>query len=359
MVDINKVVNVDFNIQKSLLSIGSYKKVLFVTSSAEGDAVTNAKSVYTACGGDANDVVVLQDTGANGATTAQAVLAKKKAVSGTEDDFIFVVIDATYSSFPYADFLTAVYGADTAFDSPYKIIPCASIKYEDSLDVSTYTPYAIALQLYNDSDSNKQVAMAIPAYFSNINLDYNLSVMDYCYTDFSDAVQELVLKVVDVGDDYDALVKTCNFVDLIAKRNLNFGGNLANGISISTQFAAICAENDVVYAVAEAMFRKQYLTNQGLVNIVSYINNALARYVTNGFLQKNSAYSGNDYVSSYNGKTLITKGTTLPTGYYIATISMSQLKTADRAAKKFTPITIFMETQSGARVVEVGGIIIE
>ena len=364
MVDISKVVLVDFNVEHVQASIGSYKNVLYVTTASDSHA-TEAQTVFTQLGGDANRVNVLElANSSDGSAIATQIFNAKKAVSGTAEDFIFVVIDPLIASFPYADMLNAIYTGETKFIAPNHVIVCVGVACEDSFppdNLAQFGNYPIAVKLYNQTGGNAQAVMSIPAYYANINLNYTNSVADYCYTDESAAFGTADYVTL-ASDNYDAATQAnCNWVDKIANQVVNFGGNLMNGTSITAQFGAIAAENDVVFAVLNAMLKKQYLTNGGLNNVVSYIHNALSRYVTNGFLQQNANYAGDTYVSGYNGQsiTLIKNGALLPVGYFVGTINMSYLSAEDRAAHRFTPIYVFMQTQAGARVVEISGTIIE
>jgi hypothetical protein len=87
----------------------------------------------------------------------------------------------------------------------------------------------------------------------------------------------------------------------------------------------------------------------------------MTRYTYNGFLETNGVYTGDTYVESYTEPsiTLIKKGVVLPEGYYVSRLPMSKLKATDRKNRKFPPIRIFMQTQSGARMVSVEGTILD
>ena len=206
-------------------------------------------------------------------------------------------------------------------------------------------------------------ALLIGAYFSSINLDDADTIKDYCYTPEKLLSQDAAENVSQ--DDFELLVKNeneqgyYNFIDRIGNSNVNFGGNLASveGIAIHTDFGANAVERDISYSVLEKMIGKQYLTEQGMSNVKAAINSNLQRYKNNGYLNLGASYSGETLEIAYNNKKylVIEAGTVLPQGFYIYSVPMQDISTADRQAKKFTPLYVVMETQSGARVIEIKG----
>lgn len=350
--------------------------------------VANAKILYKALGCDETCVDVLNYT-PGAVSLPQAILDRKKSVSGTENDFIFVVIDPSYNQAlisTEADIIAITEGGDNftdsnKFNSPYKVILCMS------MTASTYTltyetitnNHPVAIKLVPDTVSSAPLGMCVAAYYSKINLNEDLSLQDYCYTDESAVYQTLekynsdnaeyiaatmLKKYPTIGftdSEYKTYVNTTNFTDIVGNSIVDFGGNLTNGVSITAYYGMITSDNDIIFAVLGVMLNKQYLTSEGLNNVVAAINASLERYTHNGYLEQNSQYLGNTYSESYNGitSTLIKQGASLPTGYYVATIPMSRLSLADRKAHKFTPIRVFLQTQAGARVVEINGTVIE
>ena len=361
MIDIQKIVQTNFNVVQTQTTIGSYKKVLFVCN--EQNSATHREAgiaVYTGLGGNSADIttiIIPNDSKKDDSQyISDTILSKKKQVSGTDDDFIFVClcsgIVSTASSLWSNN---GVLAKLCAFSAPYKVIPCVTAY--DTTNIDHTLP--VAVKLGNGLDMEES-AMAIPAYFSKIELDKGQSLKDYCYTEEKEIDENY--SVVQIADtDYEAYVSKYNFLNKVGNKFVNFGGNLVNGVSITAQFGAIAVENDIIKAVLNTMLKKQYLNNQGLNNIISAINDAMTRYTYNGFLEQNGVYTGETYVDTYTtpATTLIKKGVILPEGYYVARIPMSKLTMNDRHARKFTPIRIFMQTLSGARVVEIDGTIVD
>jgi len=394
-IDIKKVVNTNFIVQQTQVPIGSYKAVLYVTNSSSETYDAMAKVIFAALGGSTSSKYfkTLNITGVS--DIGETILTQKRLVSGTEEDFVFVVFNPAINANILGDptlydpedppTLPTVLTKITNADAPYKLIPCISMSktmyttaydgttpansgYASILATSTMKEMPMAIKLHvNDSDP---VGICVAAYYCSLNLNDANMLQDYCFTKEgavfgtgtigdSGVNQLTVLGLTDL--EYDTYKDNTNFTDIVGNSTVNFGGNLYNGIAITSQFGLIAVENDITYSVLKTMLNKQYLTAQGLNNIVAVINDAITRYVYNGYLMQNAEYTGDTYEESYNGVmyTMIKKGAALPQGYYVATISMSKIKAEDRRDHKFTPIRVFMQTQTGARVVEINGTIIE
>ena len=385
MVEIKNIVNVNFDVITTLPATSSYPNVLYIK---KGDSITEPQkststySVFTnICrNGTVYEMSAKSLDSEEGTKTANTILNYKKSKFGTSEDFICVVVDenllttktddtnGTYYTLPSA--LVSLTKSDNV-SAPYKMMFFTSMCYDTTKTVKTdvtkpsQIEYAISqmsgvdcigVMIYAGiAVSTKVPAMELAAYLCNINLDESTAFSDITYTDMS-AVKSDV-PATDVGSQYDTLSKIANFNDKITKNFVLFGGNMTNGVPITTQFGAICAENDIVSAALNAMLNKLPLNDNGLATVVSYINDRIVRYINNGYLNQNTTYSGLTEVSSYNSSNvrLISKKQALPQGYLIAIIPMMYLTATDRASKTFTPIYVYMETLSGARTIQING----
>lgn len=385
MVEIKNIVNVNFDVVTTLPATSSYPNILYVKkgdTTTEPIKSTSTYSVFTnICrSGTVYEMSANSLDGDDGTKAATKILDYKKSKFGTSEDFICVVIDETLlttgSDNTHGTYYTLPGGLvsltkDTNVPAPYKMMFFTSMCYDTAKIVTTdvtkpsQVEYAIAnmrnvdcvgVMIYAGTEvSTKVPAMELAAYLCNINLDESSAFSDITYTDMS-AVKTDV-PATDVGSSYSELSKIANFNDIITKNFVLFGGNMTNGVPITTQFGAICAENDVVSAALNAMLNKLPLNDNGLATVVSYINDRLVRYINNGYLNQNTTYSGVTEVSSYNSSNvrLISRKQALPQGYLIATIPMMYLTATDRASKTFTPIYVYMETLSGARTIQING----
>lgn len=325
------------------------------------------------------------------------LIKHKKSVSNTENDFICVCIPNKVSDKTFKGLINKV----EQEKAPYKMLLLRSVTDDTtSTSIETETKnsdndlqvvanqdttvlqteeefpnnlpksHSVIYKYYKCAkDSKCNATLTIAAYLSKINLTNNSNLRDYCYTDESSVVnvgtkqfKDNTLIETGVSDtDFDVYRDKVNFIDKIGNRIVNFGGNTAAGTSIIAEFGAICVENAIIQAVLETMLQKQYLTNAGLNNVVSKIHSVMEDYITNGFLQPNSTYTGSTRYYNYGDSSykVIDTGDELVDGYVVVTIPMSKLTASDTQARKFTPIYIYMQTLGGARTVEITGDILD
>lgn len=372
MVEIKNIVNVNFDVVTTLPATSSYPNVLYIK---QGDSPTiptksTSYNIFNAiC---PNGTVYELATQSFTEQTENSILSYKKSVFGTSDDFICVVVDEKLLTVQdkKRTLPTELIAVAKNTDAPYRVMIFTSLCYNSLAQDTSETAPAnvksaleamssierVGVMIYAGSEiSAKAPAMELAAYLCNINLDESTAFSDITYTDMSEVKSDV--PATDVGSNYSDFSKIANFNDTVTKNFVLFGGNMTNGVPITTQFGAICAENDVVSAALNAMLNKLPLNDNGLATVVSYINDRIVRYINNGYLNQNTTYSGLTEVSSYNSSNvrLISKKQALPQGYLIATIPMMYLTATDRANKTFTPIYVYMETLSGARTIQING----
>ena len=395
-VDISKVVSVDFNVVRTESSLASYENTVDIVISDEidqppapyttlEDAIAGAYAdrqydafIYFQLGGKKlYPLVVSASAGATAQGVYDALLAYKKQVSNTANDFICVCIGncTTLSSNAsnLQSFMTLVNNAV----APNKMLILNSTNNASTVTDATKEIRNLIYKFYSavtvttgvmddDSTATCGAELTIAAYLSQINITQANSMRDYCFTDEASVLNCLTYDKTLVptnvsATDYDTYKSYLNFIDTIGNQNVNFGGNTVFGTTITSEWGAIASENGVVYGVLRVMLQKQYLTDSGLTNVLSEVNNVLSDYVTNGFLETNTTYTGLTRYKNYGDRSyiLVENGQELPNGYCVVAIPMSRLTIQDRQARKFTPIFIYMQTMGGAREVEITGDILD
>lgn len=390
MVDINKLIDVNFNIVRETTPIGSYKKALYfmnktantdfnnyctylldsngLTRQKTGDKDNAPLTVYTfnkilsdnlttveSNPLDTNVInnlrrffnydgqeliVVLCD---NKIPTADDVQSIKR----TFQDFIYYTVSQNIS-------LTAtnIDELNNTVSAPYTVRLCLTVKNTDENEtkLAAVKNNNIFVKLV-DTTVETDDALSFLAFTTQIRLDGFNTIEDYCYTD------EDGLAIIDSKDHYDTWITKYNFVDKVGNKVLNFGGNLYNGTSIDSDFGVTCIENDIAYALLDIVTSKIRITPTAQTRVVTAINTVLNRYINNGLILSNSVYSGEDMFIKYNEKTysIIHKGTTLLNGYYVFTVPVSAISVEDKQNKKFTPIIVVIMTSAGARTISVTG----
>lgn len=389
MVDINKLIDVNFNIVRETTPIGSYKKAVYFMNRTANTAfngyctyllnttnglkrqktdgkdnapltVDTFNKINSKLGDELNEtnvianlsrffnydgqelIVVLCD---NKIPTADDVQAIKR----TFQDFIYYTV-----SQDIFNSLTAVNidELNNTVSAPYTVRLCLTVKNttENETKLTNVKNNNIFVKLV-DTTVETDDALSFLAFTTQIRLDGFNTIEDYCYTD------ENGLEIIDSKSDYDTWITKYNFVDKVGNKVLNFGGNLYNGTSIDSDFGVTCIENDIAYALLDIVTSKIRITPTAQTRVVTAINTVLNRYINNGLILSNSVYSGEDMFIKYNEKTysIIHKGTTLLNGYYVFTVPVSAISVEDKQNKKFTPIIVVIMTSAGARTISVSG----
>lgn len=389
MVDINKLIDVNFNIVRETTPIGSYKKaVYFMNKTANTDFnkyctyLLNSENGLTRQKTDSKDNAPLTvDTFNKINATLDEALKETKVIENLSrffnydgQELIVVLCDnkiptaddvqaikRTFQDFIYYTVSQDIFNSLTATNiddlnedvsAPYTVRLCLTVKNteENETKLASVKNNNIFVKLV-DTTVETDDALSFLAFTTQIRLDGFNTIEDYCYTD------EKGLEVIDSKDNYDTWITKYNFVEKVGNKVLNFGGNLYNGTSIDSDFGVTCIENDIAYALLDIVTSKIRITPTAQTRVVTAINTVLNRYINNGLILSNSVYSGEDMFIKYNEKTysIIHKGTTLLNGYYVFTVPVSAISVEDKQNKKFTPIIVVIMTSAGARTISVSG----
>lgn len=388
MVDINKLIDVNFNIVRETTPIGSYKKALYFMNKTANtvfngyctyllnkDGLTRQKTngkdtapltvdtfnkINTELGDALKETNVIANLGRFFNYDGQeliVVLCDTKiptaddvqAIKRTFQDFIYYTVSQDIFNSLTA---TNIDDLNKEVSAPYTVRLCLTVKNttENEEKLTGVKNNNVFVKLV-DTTVETDDALSFLAFTTQIRLDGFNTIEDYCYTD------EEGLTVIDSKDDYTTWITKYNFVDKVGNKVLNFGGNLYNGTSIDSDFGVTCIENDIAYALLDIVTSKIRITTTAQTRVVTAINTVLNRYINNGLILSNSVYNGEDMFIKYNEKTysIIHKGTTLLNGYYVFTVPVSAISVEDKQNKKFTPIIVVIMTSAGARTISVSG----
>lgn len=385
MVDINKLIDVNFNIVRETTPIGSYKKALyFMNKTANTDFnkyctyLLNSDGLTRQKTDDKDNAPLTVDTFNKINATLGKALEQTKVIENLHrffdydgQELIVVLCDnatptadnvqeikRTFQDFIYYTISQDMFNSvnidelNNDVSAPYTVRLCLTVKNtkENETKLAAVKNNNIFVKLV-DTTVETDDALSFLAFTTQIRLDGFNTIEDYCYTD------EKGLTVLDSKGHYDTWITKYNFVDKVGNKVLNFGGNLYNGTSIDSDFGVTCIENDIAYALLDIVTSKIRITPTAQTRVVTAINTVLNRYINNGLILSNSVYSGEDMFIKYNEKTysIIHKGTTLLNGYYVFTVPVSAISVEDKQSKKFTPIIVVIMTSAGARTISVSG----
>ena len=393
MVDINKLIDVNFNIVRETTPIGSYKKAVYFMNKTANTTfngyctyLLNSENGLTRQKTEGKDNAPLTvDTFnkilSDNLTAAESNPLDTNVINNLHrffdydgQELIVVLCDnkiptadnvqtikRTFQDFIYYTVSQDIFNSLTATNidelnntvsAPYTVRLCLTVKNttENETKLAAVKNNNIFVKLV-DTTVETDDALSFLAFTTQIRLDGFNTIEDYCYTD------ENGLEIIDSKGHYDTWITKYNFVDKVGNKVLNFGGNLYNGTSIDSDFGVTCIENDIAYALLDIVTSKIRITPTAQTRVVTAINTVLNRYINNGLILSNSVYSGEDMFIKYNEKTysIIHKGTTLLNGYYVFTVPVSAISVEDKQNKKFTPIIVVIMTSAGARTISVSG----
>lgn len=388
MVDINKLIDVNFNIVRETTPIGSYKKALYFMNKTantdfngyctyllNSDGLTRQQTNKKDNAPLTVDTFNKIDTDLGDALKETKVIANLSRFFNYDGQELIVVlcdnkiptaddvqaIKRTFQDFIYYTVSQDIFNSLTATNiddlnkevsAPYTVRLCLTVKNttESETKLAAVKNNNIFVKLV-DTAVETDDALSFLAFTTQIRLDGFNTIEDYCYTD------ENGLDVIDSKNDYTTWITKYNFVDKVGNKTLNFGGNLYNGTAIDSDFGVTCIENDIAYALLDIVTSKIRITPTAQTRVVTAINTVLNRYINNGLILSNSVYNGEDMFIKYNEKTysIIHKGTTLLNGYYVFTVPVSAISVEDKQNKKFTPIIVVIMTSAGARTISVSG----
>lgn len=388
MVDINKLIDVNFNIVRETTPIGSYKKAVYFMNKTANTAfngyctyLLNSDGLTRQKTEGKDNAPLTVDTFNKINSELVGVLKETKVIANLSrffnydgQELIVVLCDnkiptaddvqtikRTFQDFIYYTVSQDIFNSLTATNidelnntvsAPYTVRLCLTVKNteENETKLATVKNNNIFVKLV-DTTVETDDALSFLAFTTQIRLDGFNTIEDYCYTD------ENGLEIIDSKGHYDTWITKYNFVEKVGNKVLNFGGNLYNGTSIDSDFGVTCIENDIAYALLDIVTSKIRITPTAQTRVVTAINTVLNRYINNGLILSNSVYSGEDMFIKYNEKTysIIHKGTTLLNGYYVFTVPVSAISVEDKQNKKFTPIIVVIMTSAGARTISVSG----
>lgn len=366
-VSLSKIVNVNFEVAGENIAVGSYPKTLLMSPNAitrfaeyesllevavdfaSGTPEHAAATLYFDNGGQV--LVIGQISG------VETLLEALQAVELVFDEFMFV---AYLTKDPASAEVIALLTNLDARVAPNKRIACFTISDINAKDSGDSTDLASLLKAQGLKSAALKYtstglydAILIGAYFSAIDLGGVESVKDYAFTSETGPTAETLTDA-----EYDSLIaKDYNFVTTIGLKTLNYGGNTIFAVGIETLFGTIAVENDVSQAALNVLLSKQYLTDAGSNSVLTAIGDALVRFITNGFISPDTTYLGETQVINYNGKQFntIRKGQTLSLGYLVFSIPIENISSADRAARKLPPISVFINARGSIRKIDVIG----
>ena len=279
-------------------------------------------------------------------------------VEKLDNDYVIITSDVSW------DIMKA---ANDAYNQKDKSI-------KSKMFISSITPIE-----YNNAISNKSsiasvkdgfvlkygvrgIEMSVAAYLTQINVnrfnsvkDYEFTIenVEYSYTNTS-SEKITVSSVYEENSLVEALIEANINVDsTLVNAVRNLGGNDLNGNDLVNEFMLILLHQTLTERLVQLLAQKIKYNQTGLSLIGATIASELQRYVDNGYLTTDKAWTDPDLV--YEGITIVKQNTPLQIGYKYVIFPFSSLSNDERAEHKLPPIYILIADSYSIRQIEITG----
>ena len=193
--------------------------------------------------------------------------------------------------------------------------------------------------------------MTIAAYLSTINIYGLNTVHDYEFT-----VENITAEADDNSIVESVISKHLNGDFYLANEVRNIGGDMLNGMDLVNSYMLIVLQQTCTEAMLNLIVEK-IKGSSAIALAYSAISQELNKYVANGYISKDEYWPYEDLtVTTQNGNTytIITKGTTLTSGYQIVILPYSSV--SDRT--NLPMVYIVLADSEGVRKITVNGEVI-
>jgi hypothetical protein len=253
-----------------------------------------------------------------------------------------------------------VASTDPAFDAA-TVITAVDVPEQKIFVGETTTSAAIAgkpdgtvMKFVTTAGSGSGIEMATLAYYTKIRIYNSNAAKDYDFTAESfDDTAVSSFAVTSQDDSETCITNNLNFITYLAGAYRNIGGNDCNGNNITNLFMRIVLQQTLQDRLINLLTSKIKYDSRGMVAVSSAICTELNRYVSNGYIATNRAWTDDDLYIDDN--LVIAANNPLTAGYVVYIAPFSTLTAADLAAHKFPKITIIYADQYSIRVINIVG----
>ena len=274
------------------------------------------------------------------------------AIKELENEYIVITSNASYGEM----FATAkLINQGDEFDIYSKMI--LSCIPEDKVEPSDIQKKNIANRGFALKYGVPGAEMAIAAYLTQINANQYNSVEDYYFTTETVTYKngtETIGYVCEDNDDAEKLMNLhINFNSDLVNSVKNIGGDTTNEKDLVNEFMLILLHQTLTDRLVQLLGQKIRYNQTGLSLIGATISDELQKYVNNGFLTTDKAWTDPDLVQ--DGVTIIAKNTALQLGYKYVIMPFSTLTAEDRQEHKLPAIYILIADSYAIRQINITG----
>lgn len=227
---------------------------------------------------------------------------------------------------------------DSDFSSYYKVA-------ETSLN-----PYVIKV-------GAKGVEMLAAAYLSKVKISDSGTIQDYAFT-IEDMGQFPASSIISDNDIGTQLINShFNFDTKLVNAVRNYPGDTVTGLDMMNYYIKILLTQDLTEAVMNLLASKIRFNQAGINRLSNAISQAMNAYISNGYLNTDYIWTGDDLVYNFNGVDYLicARNTPLVKGYKCVILPLTSLTPAQKEAHVLPPVYMLFADQTGIRAVVING----
>lgn len=200
------------------------------------------------------------------------------------------------------------------------------------------------------------IEMAAAAYLAQVSISQSRTIADYCYT--IENVSMFDGAVVDNNSDVVTLAnKDFNVDTTLVNNHRNVYGNTVSGADMMNYYIRIILTQTLTDRILNVLVSKIKLDRSGINKVANAIAQELNIYKSNGYLDTEAIWNGEDLYYSFNGVDYLvcSRNTPLKMGYKFTILPVGSLTQEQRDAHAFPPVYVLIADSNSIRRIVVNG----
>lgn len=254
-------------------------------------------------------------------------------------------------------FVTNTYYSFNSENGQYVVLTEAPTDWAQNY-ASYYSVAELTLDNYLIKVGDKGIEMLAAAYLSKARISDAASVQDYAFTpeNVTDFFTQASV-IIDNDTGVDLINAHFNFDTRLVNAIRNYPGDTVTGLDAMNYYVKILLTQDLTEAIMNLLASKIRFDQTGLNRLSNAISQAMNAYITNGYLNTDYIWTGDDLYYSFNGQDYLicSRNTPLVKGYKCVILPLDSLTAAQRENHALPPVYMLFADQTGARAVVVNG----
>lgn len=213
------------------------------------------------------------------------------------------------------------------------------------------------LQNYVVKVGEKGIEMLAAAYLSKVRISDASTIQDYAFT-IEDVNSYFSNSIVEENNEGVNLIRgNKNFDSELVNAIRNYPGDTIHGEDMMNYYIKILITQDLTEAIMNLLSSKIRFNQSGINRLNNAISQQMNVYVSNGYLNTDYIWTGDDLYYSFNGVDYLicSRNTPLVKGYKCVILPLTSLTSAQKEGHVLPPVYILLADQTGIRVVVING----